>query len=94
MSILTLVLSILVPLLILLGVTFYIQAFLIQSKADEWLLVLRDGKVVKQGVGITYVKRLGDNIVKFPSIIHTVEFSAEQTTQEKQGIQIQGVIIW
>ena len=40
------------------------------------------------------MRRWGDQIVKFPSKIHQVPFTVQQTTTEKQGIDIMGIIIW
>jgi hypothetical protein len=41
-------------------VMFLYKKFLIQAKPDEWMLVLRNGKLIKHGVGISTVKQLFD----------------------------------
>lgn len=64
------------------------------SEPNEWMLVIRNGKVVKSGVGINSYIYWGDKVVKFPSRINKVKFSAQQVTQEMQGIEVSGVIIW
>lgn len=47
------------------------------------MLVVRNGEVVAHGIGLVAFPRFGDQIVKFPSRIHRVNFKALQTTQEK-----------
>jgi hypothetical protein len=39
----------------------------IESEPNEWLLVIRDGKMIKAGVGLKTFVGLADSIVKFPS---------------------------
>jgi flotillin len=75
------------------SIWWYLKSF-VSSAPNEWMLVIRNGQLIHYGVGISFNKRWGDKIVKFPSKIHRVNFSAQQVTQEKQGIEISGVIIW
>lgn len=74
-------------------VLWYLQSF-VTSEPNEWMLVIRNGELINYGVGLSFNKRWGDVIVKFPSKIHKVSFHAQQVTQEKQGIEITGIIIW
>lgn len=76
------------------GGSYYWFKSYVSSAPNEWMLVIRNGNLIKHGVGISFHKRWGDKIVKFPSKIHRVNFTAQQVTQEKQGIEISGVIIW
>lgn len=94
MGLLLFLVSLLITLLLIGGAAFYFYTFQISSKPDEWMLVIRNGNVINQGVGISTVRRWGDQIVKFPSKIHQVPFRVQQTTTEKQGIDITGIIIW
>lgn len=64
------------------------------AEPDEWMIVMRDGKVIEVGVGISYTAGIHDVVVKFPSKINKVRFSAQQVTQEMQGIEVSGIIIW
>lgn len=64
------------------------------AQPNQWMLVLNNGKLVKCGVGISCFQGLNDKIVKFPSKIHKVPFSAQQVTTEMQGIEVSGTIIW
>lgn len=42
------------------GFIYYQNKFLVTSKPDEWMLVIRNGKVIQQGVGISVVLGLSD----------------------------------
>ena len=66
----------------------------VTSEPNEWMLVLRNGKVIRSGIGISGFISFGDRVVKFPSKINKVKFSAQQVTNEMQGIEVSGVIIW
>jgi len=47
------------------------------------------------GVGINRWKLpFFDQTVKFPSLVHQVNFTAEQVSAEMQGIMVNGMIIW
>lgn len=67
---------------------------LVTSEPNEWMLVLRDGVVVRSGIGITHIARWGDQIARFPSKLNKVNFAAEQVTREMQGVGVKGVLIW
>lgn len=64
-GVLALPLAILV--LITAGVIVFLQSRWVQSEADEWLLVIRDGKMIKAGIGMKTLIGLSDTVVKFPS---------------------------
>lgn len=68
--------------------------FWAQSKPNEWLLVIRNGKVICSGVGASCYLGFNDQVVKFPSKINRLSFSAQQITDEKQGVQVDGVLVW
>jgi hypothetical protein len=64
------------------------------SQPNEWMIVLRNGKIRSMGVGITSRVSYFDSCVKFPSKIHKVHFNAQQVTKEMQGVEVSGVILW
>jgi len=68
--------------------------FRVKSAGNEWLLVIRSGKLLRSGIGISSWRFPGDQVVKFPSLIQQVNFSVEQVSQEMQGIQLSGMLIW
>lgn len=68
--------------------------FYIESNANEWLIIIRNGEMVKKGIGLCTWKMPYDQHVKFPSLIHQVNFKAQQVTMEMQGVEVGGVLIW
>lgn len=70
------------------------KSFYVIAKPNEWMIVLRNGEVVKYGIGISDLLHWGDIVVRFPSKIHKVSFSAMQVTTEMQGIEVSGSITW
>lgn len=88
----------LILLVIVLAIAYgYYKIFVgeyIISQPNEWMIVLRNGKIRSMGVGITSRVSYFDSCVKFPSKIHKVHFNAQQVTKEMQGVEVSGVILW
>eukprot|EP00808_Paulinella_micropora_P003017 g23388.t1 len=77
------------------GAVFLVARFRLKTaRPNEWMLVIRDGKMLRAGVGIQHFASLDDEVVKFPSSIQKVTFTAQQVTQEMQGVQISGFCMW
>lgn len=66
----------------------------VEANPNEWLLVIRDGKLLKAGVGLKAFVGFTDSFVKFPSKVERVEFTANNVTQEMQGVVITGFAFW
>jgi flotillin len=64
------------------------------AKPNEWLLVIADGEMVKAGIGLSAFRWPNQQVVRFPSAIQKVQFSAQQVTKEMQGIEVSGFVIW
>mmetsp|Transcript_60206 Transcript_60206/g.123680 ORF Transcript_60206/g.123680 Transcript_60206/m.123680 type:complete len:417 (+) Transcript_60206:247-1497(+) len=64
------------------------------AQPDEWMVVIRDGKQLKAGIGLRHWKRIDDTVVKFKSSLVKVPFKASQVTSEMQGVEVSGVVIW
>ena len=58
------------------------------------MLVLRNGELVNSGIGLNTWISMGDQTVKFPSLINQVNFNAQQVTSEMQGVEVTGMLIW
>jgi len=58
------------------------------------MIVLRNGEPVKCGIGLKTVVWPGDTCVTFPGKLREIKFEAEQVTQEMQGVQVTGFIVW
>lgn len=65
-----------------------------ESKAHEYMIVIRDGKCIKVGTGIYTFTWPGDQVVKFPTVIKKVDFQSEQVTSEMMGIRVTGALYW
>lgn len=78
----------------LMFVSFCIKRRYVVAQPNEWMIVLKGGKLIKCGVGISVFQGWDEKIVKFPSKIHKVPFTAQQVTTEMQGIEVSGIIIW
>src|SRR6185369_17489337 len=52
------------------------------AQPDEWLLCLRNGRLIKAGVGISLWRRPGDVVVRFTSTVQRVSFSVSALSRE------------
>ena len=83
-----------IVLLMAIVATFIFSKLRVVAQPNEWMIVLREGKMVKCGVGISCLQMPNDKIVTFPSKINKVKFIAQQVTKEMQGLEVSGIIIW
>lgn len=70
------------------------QEYWIEAKPNEWLLVIRNGELLKCNVGLATWIWPGDAAVKFPSALCKLHFTAEQVTAEMQGVEVKGMLVW
>lgn len=66
----------------------------VESQPNEWLLVIRNGVLVKAGVGLKTFVGISDTVVRFPSKVEKVEFRANNVTKEMSGVIITGFAFW
>lgn len=97
----TLIYQVFIPLGVLYGlkyaVTFlktYYDSQYVEGKADEWVLILNNGKMKTAEVGLRTYKGHFDQVARFPSKVNKVHFDSEQVTKEMQGIKVKGMLIW
>jgi len=64
------------------------------AEPNEWMLVIDNGVQKKAAVGMAHFQQIGETVVKFPSKMHNVNFTAEQVTQEMQGVRLTGFASW
>lgn len=64
------------------------------AKPDEWLLVLRDGRLIGQGIGLCAFCGWRDSVAKFPATIQKIRFQAAQVDKEMQGLEVSGYLSW
>src|SRR5262249_8444340 len=64
------------------------------AQPDEWLLCIRNGRLLRAGVGIRVGRRPGDVVVRFTSTVQRVSFSAHALSRERLQVFIDGFILW
>jgi len=64
------------------------------AKPNEWLLVVRNGQQHYASIGGRCFHKMTDQVVKFPSQLQRVAFTAQQVTQEMQGVEVKGFLCW
>lgn len=67
---------------------------LVVAQPDEWLLLVRDGKLAAGGVGIRAWRWPGDVVARFSSTIQRVAFEVEAQTREHLGLKLEGFALW
>jgi regulator of protease activity HflC (stomatin/prohibitin superfamily) len=58
------------------------------------MLILRNGQPLKAGVGLKTIVWPGDTAITFSGKLREIKFKAEQVTQEMQGVEVTGLVIW
>jgi hypothetical protein len=66
----------------------------VTAAPDEWLLQIRDGRLVAAGVGIALWRLPGDVVARFTSTMQRVGFTAEALTAEALKVSMEGFILW
>ncbi len=67
---------------------FYERWSLRIAEPNEWLIVIREGKLFQAGIGLRYRASYQDIVVKIPARVYKVEFQAQQVTKEMQGVEV------
>ena len=76
------------------GLVKFAQTLYVTGNANEWVLILNNGKMKAAGVGLSVFKGPFDQVAKFPAQVNKVTFRTEQVTKEMQGIQVEGMLVW
>jgi flotillin len=67
---------------------------LVVAQPDEWLLCVRNGRLVKAGVGIHVWRWPGDVVARFTSTMQRVGFTVGALSREKLRVSLEGFILW
>lgn len=67
---------------------------LVVAQPDEWLLCIRNGRLVKAGVGIYLWRRPGDVVARFTSTMQRVGFAVSALSHESLRVSVDGFILW
>lgn len=71
-----------------------LSRFYVVAQPDEWLLCVRDGRLVHAGVGVTVLRRPGDVAVRFSATSQRVTFAAEALSLERVAVLVEGFAFW
>ncbi|MBT3222532.1 MAG: hypothetical protein HN348_25950 [Proteobacteria bacterium] len=64
------------------------------GRPDEWVLRLRNGRLIDAGQGMALVKMPWDRIVRFTAAMQRVSFVAHALTCESLSVSIEGFVLW
>ncbi|MEO0460556.1 MAG: SPFH domain-containing protein [Myxococcota bacterium] len=83
-----------------LGVSLVVLVGLILRRAivigepDEWLLRIRNGRLLNAGIGVFLVKLPWDRVVRFSAAMQRVRFSAEPLSSENTPVSLEAFLLW
>jgi len=79
-----LVQDLLIPAAVIVGVCIafasvfkMLQSLYVSGEANEWVLIMRNGKMVKAGVGLSCFRAPFDQVATFPAQVKRVTFKSE-----------------
>ena len=72
----------------------YLLTLYVDGKANEWVMIMRNGAMVQAAVGLRTFKGPFDQVARFPAKIYKVSFETEQVTNEMQGVRVSGMLVW
>lgn len=64
------------------------------AQANEFLIQVRDGKVLRAGQGLSCFKWPSDTVAIVPTSIAKLSFAADQVTVEKVGVEVRGLAVY
>lgn len=66
----------------------------VTAQANEFLIQMRDGRVVRAGQGLSCFKWPSDSVSIVPTSIEKLGFAADQVTVEKVGVEVRGLAVY
>lgn len=66
----------------------------VTAQANEFLIQMRDGKVVRAGQGLSCFKWPSDSVAIVPTSIAKLGFAADQVTVERVGVEVRGLAVY
>ncbi len=66
----------------------------VTAQANEFLIQMRSGKVVRAGQGLSCFKWPADSVAVVPTSIAKLGFAADQVTVEKVGVEVRGLAVY
>lgn len=78
----------------IIAVLLAFRNFYVSVQPDEYVVHYRGGRVKNLGRGLSFFCLPYDTYLKVPSTIRDINFCADQITQEKQGVRVQGFLAY
>lgn len=66
----------------------------VTANANEFLIQMRRGRVVRSGQGLSCFKWPWDSVAIVPTSIAKLSFAADQVTTEKVGVEVRGLAVY
>lgn len=66
----------------------------VAARPDQWLVHIRDGRLLRAGVGISTWRRPGDAVVRFSSTMQRVRFEVGCLSSDRVAVNVEGFILW
>lgn len=66
----------------------------VSATPHEFLVQMRDGKIVRSGQGLSVFKWPSDGVTIVPTSIRKLSFRADQVTLEKTGVEVTGLAVY
>ena len=66
----------------------------VTANANEFLIQMRRGRVIRSGQGLSCFKWPWDSVAVVPTSIAKLTFSADQVTVEKVGVEVRGLAVY
>src|SRR5260221_13118372 len=66
----------------------------VTAQANEFLIQMRAGRVVRAGQGLSCFKWPADSVAIVPTSIGKLGFAADQVTVEKVGVEVKGPAVY
>ena len=67
---------------------------LVIAQPDEWLLCIRNGRLVRAGIGISLWRLPGDVVARFTSTMQRVGFTVSALSNDRLRVAIEGFVLW
>ncbi len=66
----------------------------VTAAAHEYLIHVRKGRVIEHGQGSSCLSLWGDSVARVDTSVHRLQFTADQVTREKTGVQVTGLAVF
>lgn len=67
--------------ILLVAAGLYLKTIWVEAQPNEWMIIVRNSKQVKAGIGLKTFVYPNEMYVKFPSAVERVEFFAKNVTK-------------